>query len=148
MLCVSRDKVMACEKDWIDVLTALLTPMVAVLGSIIAIQQWKINKKRLNHELFDRKFLMFEATKKFINAALVDIKVKNEDRFTFFAETKGALFIFDSEIVYYSDTVHSKAVELTLHQKKKDDMQEEEVIKWFGGQITNIDEIFKKHISI
>ncbi len=147
-LCVNRDKIMVCEKDWIDVSTALLTPVVTVLGSIIAIQQWKINKKRLKHEIFDRKFFMFEATTKFINAVLKEVKVEDVDRHTFLSETKGALFIFKPEIVSYLDTVHKKALELTLYQRKKDMKKENEIAQWFGSQLTEIDEIFKQHISI
>jgi hypothetical protein len=32
---------MATEKDWIDILQALMTPTVAIFGSYIAYQQWQ-----------------------------------------------------------------------------------------------------------
>ena len=34
---------MTCEKDWIDIFTAFLIPLIAFFGSIIAFQQWKFN---------------------------------------------------------------------------------------------------------
>lgn len=139
---------MSCEKDLIDISTALLTPVVAAIGIYIAIQQWRINKKRFNHELFDRKFHMFQATQNFIREVLRDIKVENDDIYTFLTETKGALFIFDTEIVDYLDTLYKKAIALRASQRSKNTEEEEEVIQWFEEQIKSIDDVFKTHISI
>ncbi len=35
-----------CGKDWIDVLTALLTPTIAIAGIWISFFQWKLSKIR------------------------------------------------------------------------------------------------------
>jgi len=40
-------------KDWVEYLSALLTPTIAILGSIIGFQLWRTNSKRLKHELFE-----------------------------------------------------------------------------------------------
>jgi hypothetical protein len=52
--------------DWIDVLSALLTPTIAILGIYIAYQQWRTNKNRLKLELFDKRYEIFTNIKKFI----------------------------------------------------------------------------------
>jgi len=50
---------MANEKDWVDILTALLTPTVAILGVTIAYQQWRLNSKKFKHELYDRRLHIY-----------------------------------------------------------------------------------------
>jgi len=43
-------------KGWVDILSALLVPTIAIFGSLIGFQQWRTNTKRLKHELFDRRY--------------------------------------------------------------------------------------------
>ncbi|MCF8089138.1 MAG: hypothetical protein K9L23_13920 [Desulfotignum sp.] len=47
---------MACEKDWVDITTALMTPVIAIIGTAIAIMQWKLSKARFRHELFEKRY--------------------------------------------------------------------------------------------
>lgn len=139
---------MCCEKDWIDVSTALLLPTIAILGSTIAFLQWRINKTRLNHELFDRRFLVFEASTNFIYAVLRDTSVKDDDRYLFLTATKGAMFLFKPDIVSYLDTLHKNAVLLRLHETKEDYEASHELSTWFAEQTKEIDTIFKGAIKI
>lgn len=48
----------AGDASWIQIFKALLTPVVAILGVYIAYQQWRTNRTRLKHELFDRRYSM------------------------------------------------------------------------------------------
>ena len=41
-------------KNLIEVLSAALTPVIAVVTTYIMYQQWRTNKGRLNHELYER----------------------------------------------------------------------------------------------
>jgi hypothetical protein len=40
---------MCCEKDWIDILQAMLIPMIAIMGIIIAFKQWHTSEYRLGY---------------------------------------------------------------------------------------------------
>jgi len=39
---------MSCDPHWTNYLAALLTPTVAVLGSVIAYRQWRTAQNKLN----------------------------------------------------------------------------------------------------
>lgn len=44
------------SKDWIDISSALLTPVVAILGCFIAYRQWKTSEKQRKQDLFDKRY--------------------------------------------------------------------------------------------
>ena len=58
-----------CSKDWIDLLTALLAPTIAIAGIAIAAFQWKLSKDRYKHELFDKRWEQFSAILDFMGKA-------------------------------------------------------------------------------
>ncbi len=140
--------IMPPDKDWIDLLSALTMPVIAIIGVYIAYQQRSINKNRLKHELFDRKYLIFEATKNFIFAIIKDPTVKNEDTYKFLTETKGALFIFEENIFDYLNLIHEKAIQLRVHEKKNEHDEAQKMYQWFNQQLIGIDQKFKDEIKI
>ena len=50
-----------------SIITAILTLVIAFIATIVAIQQYKINKNRLKHELFDRREKIFQETIEFLS---------------------------------------------------------------------------------
>jgi hypothetical protein len=45
----------------IDLLSAALTPLIAAIVAYIAYQQYRVNRLRLSHDLFERRLKIFEA---------------------------------------------------------------------------------------
>jgi Flp pilus assembly protein TadB len=54
----------------ITVLTALLTPVIALLGILIAYQQWRTSRNKLKFDLFERRFAVYDAAVQLINFVL------------------------------------------------------------------------------
>ena len=48
------------EKTWIDILTALLTPMLAVFAALIAYLQWRTNELKRKNDYFDRRYNFYK----------------------------------------------------------------------------------------
>ncbi len=55
---------MFCEKDWIDILSALLVPSIAIAGTIIAIMQWRTNELKRKQDLFDKRYDFYQRLRK------------------------------------------------------------------------------------
>jgi hypothetical protein len=55
----------AQESSWVDVLSALLTPVIAILAAYIAYAQYRINKTRLQFETYEHKKEIYNSTKEF-----------------------------------------------------------------------------------
>jgi len=48
------------SKDWIDVLSSLLTPTVALIAVYIASRQWSTSENKRKQDLFDKRFNFYQ----------------------------------------------------------------------------------------
>lgn len=150
------------SKDWIDVLSALLTPTIAVVGSWIAIQQWRINRIRLKHELFDRKWNQFVAIKEFLATVLTSGKVEEEDRMNLLRGTRGSVFIFDTTISDFVSEIHSHALQLEhlqvigftsmfeaqIERSGQTEHERQEILDWLTEQFHSLEDRFAPYLEL
>lgn len=54
---------MSCERDWVDIFKALLTPTIALFGVIISLLQWLANVAKRKNELFDKRYEFYNRIK-------------------------------------------------------------------------------------
>jgi anaerobic ribonucleoside-triphosphate reductase len=144
--------------DWIDVLSALLTPTIAILGIYIAYQQWRTNKNRLKLELFDKRYEIFTNIKKFIANILTSGIVEQGADIQFLRDTKSVAFLFDEQIANLTNEMYRMATKLQALEKtekgsigeklEKNLDKQDEIKKWFGQQLSDIDNMFKKYLKI
>ena len=139
---------MSCEKDWVDITSALLTPVIAIIGIGIAILQWRITRSRLRHELFEKRYAIYEATLLYLGQLIRTAKMDDVERVTFLQNTKGAFVLFDSKIFEYLKKLHDKSTELHLYQSQKRHEDEAEILKWLGAQLKEIDLVFKGQLKV
>src|SRR4051812_16672252 len=84
----------------VQVLAALLTPLIAVITTYIAIQQYRTQKLKLRHELYDRRFQVYKQTLEFIQYS-VSCKTNSfsKERLDQFGAVKEAsFFLFDNDV--------------------------------------------------
>lgn len=100
----------------IDLFSGLLTPTIAVLAAYIAWQQWRTNNLRLKHELFNRRYELYEMITFFISGILTRGSVQPNSDTQFLRDTKTAVFLFNKRIQEFIQEIYQKAVTLdTLH---------------------------------
>ena len=97
------------DKDWVDILTALMTPTVAIIGSLIAYQQWRINKLRLRHELYDRRMGVYRKLMDFLGSILVHASFDSASYAEWLKASYEGYFLFDEGMVGYFDTLNEKS---------------------------------------
>lgn len=95
--------VMHPARDWVDYLSALLVPTIAIVGASIAWQQWRINRARLKNELFDRRYEQFCVVRDFIGSIMTSGKSTLEQQRKYLVGTRGMRFLFDKRIAEYVD---------------------------------------------
>lgn len=47
-------------KQWLEISKGLLTPVIAIVAVYVAWQQWKLNKRRMKLELYERRKAVYE----------------------------------------------------------------------------------------
>lgn len=93
-------------------LSALLTPVIAVLAVYIAYQQYLTNKQKLRLDLYDKRFKVFLALMSLLSSIMRQANVKQEELAQYNADTNESVFLFDEELVGYLRLVRKEAVRL------------------------------------
>ena len=144
----------------VDLLSALLTPTIAILGLTIAFLQWRTNSKRLRHELFDRRYEQFTVVREFLGSIMKSGKSKPEEQLKFLTGTRGMRFIFDKDIAEYVDkTIWHLAVELECldselvdlpvgEERSKNVRRQAEIKKQLYQELNTIEDKFAKYLQL
>jgi hypothetical protein len=98
----------------LQVIQALALPAIALLGALIAYQQMRIAGVKLNHDLYDRRFRIYEVTaalmKKIGGEVKIGEEVTQEDIDVYWREVSHAPFLsIGDDLVSYLSKVRSKA---------------------------------------
>lgn len=146
-------------KDWIDVLSALLTPTIALAGIGLSWLQWKLSRERYKHELFDKRWTIFLAIRDYMGEARTKRKVSEESNIAFLTATRGCRFLFNDEIDALVDETYGKVLRLNL---LREDLGSEsrglnrkrhleclsELNDWLESEIKNLEKRFEKFLQL
>ena len=152
-----------CLEQVIEVSKALLTPVIAMIATYIAWQQWKTNQQKLNLERYDRRLVVYEEVKKILSIVLRDADASFDDLLKFRTSVSEADFLFGEEIPNYIDEIYKRG--LNLHrwnqeyrdytQEKPDNYDHKHVVdemhkelNWLSMQFEPAKEKFKKYLDI
>ena len=101
------------DPHWTAYLTALLTPTVAILGALIAFRQWKLAQNKLKLDLFDRRFKVYEAARKFLSSIVTNGEITDEALHKFMYGTREAEWVLSQAVADYIDKqLYPKAIDL------------------------------------
>ena len=137
----------------------IATLIVGLAVVFIAWQQWKVSHAKLRLDLFDRRYKVYEATRKFLAGILSEATFSDSQLFTFYAGTSDAEFLFDSEVVDYLAQIRKRAIDMRLHQKLYVPMgvseeqrlshidKEHEQLLWLTEQITAMTKTFAPYLG-
>jgi hypothetical protein len=86
---------------WVQVLQALAVPVIAAVGAWVAIQQMGIARIKLQHDLYDRRYAVFDAVRIFLDEMIRSQIVSPETFRVFALKTADAEFLFDDGLASY-----------------------------------------------
>lgn len=127
----------------------LLTPLIAIIATYIAWQQWQGNRLKLNTDRYDRRLRVYQEVVKMLRTCS-NRNPDWADVINFGSSTAEADFLFGPEIRQYIDEIISRASELITakaeyrdfrqpappeydHNKVVKEMTDQ--LKWFTEQI-------------
>jgi len=151
---------MNCDPHWTNYLSALLTPIVAVLGSIIAYRQWRTAQHKLKFELFDRRFTVYEAARNFLASVMTSGRAKEEEIYKFLLATREAKWLLNNEVAeYLENELYHNALDLQVLQAELEGVpvgeerstivhKQSEIKKWFYAQYAVLDQKFSPFLGL
>lgn len=111
--------------------------LIGMFTAWTAWSQYSINKEKLKLDLFEKRFSIFKATRKFLSIVLRDAEISLEDIYEYRANTSEVDFFFKKDVIDYLKEIDNRALKLrTLEEKIKDLSKGDELSK----KVENIDE--------
>jgi len=148
-----------CMQQIAEISKALFTPLIGILATYIAWQQWKTNQQKLNLERYERRLRVYEEVRKILSIIARDAKVSTDDLLKFRTSVSEADFLFAPEIPVYIDELYKRGLKLWYwnqeyrekpdgydHKKVVDEMNKE--LTWLIEQFAPAKEKFKKYLDI
>jgi hypothetical protein len=97
--------------------------VIAGAGVYIAWQQKRIADIRLRHELYDRRFKVYEAAKTLLVAHQTNGKLSGDEYIAYRRGTADAVFLLDAGVVGYLDELRRKAERLLCLSGQQDELR-------------------------
>ena len=169
---------MVSDPHWTAYLSALLIPIVALIGLSIAFRQWSTARDKLKHDLFERRFSVFEVARNFC-ISMADLgKIEGDEGRKLSYKSSEAKWLLNQEISTYIAELLDKGMELDFLSSELYDLYEknpgsqyvsveleripkpvhEEIatkrqtqernMKWFHEQIDVLDEKFSPFLTL
>lgn len=152
-----------CIEQALEISKGLLTPVIAIVTTYIAWQQWKTNQHKLKLEKYNRRLLVYEEVKKILSIIVRDAEVSTEDLLRFRTSVSEADFLFGQEIIDYIDDIYKRGLNLRRwnqeyrdytqtkpegydHKKVVDEMNKE--LTWLSKQFEPAKEKFRKYLDL
>ena len=150
--------------DYVDIFSALLTPLIAIIMVYIAYQQWITNRLKFRHELYESRLRTFHETIQLMSIIIQLGYARREQIIDFRLKVIENSFLFGNDIKDYLNEVYEKARKLrrtneqltTFHKRrnqKEEDYEkfskEDEILfQWFVKQPEEAKEKFKKYLDL
>jgi hypothetical protein len=114
---------------------------------------------RLQHDLYDRRYKLYESTKTFVLRVCRERAVDTESIFTFVRDTGDAVFLLDADMVNYIDEIRVRAnrldflrsvINLPEYYERRATLIEEEgqLFLWFVDQFDVLRDKFKPFLVL
>ena len=105
--------------ETINVLSALLTPAIAVAVAYVACHQWRTNRNRLKFELYDKRYDAYQAVRDLLEHIMVEATIKDERLVESFVRAcRESEFLFDDAVGNYLQDTKDKMVKWRLNQNR------------------------------
>jgi hypothetical protein len=126
-----------CIEQIIEISKSLLTPLIAIVATYIAWQQWRTNKQKLNLERYERRLRVYEEVIKILSIILRDANASIEDLLKFRTSVSEADFLFGSEIPAYIDEIYKRGLNLWRWNQEYRDFTQEKPVGYDNNKVVD-----------
>jgi len=125
---------------------------------IIAWQQWRVADTKLRLDLFDRRYKIYDATKKFLAVIIREATFTDSQLFEFNAGTSVAEFLFEADLVAYLGQIRKRALHMRTAQqlfeplpvgdeRSRHVQAAHDDLSWLSDQITAMTKTFTPYLG-
>ena len=111
--------------DLIKLSSALSTPLIALLGVLIACGQLKTARRKLKLDLFEKRLEIFQTVSKSLSFAIFEKCSTEEERLLFWQAAQNSKWLFDEEISTQLKLLFSETDKIARMQERRNFLAEE-----------------------
>ena len=137
---------------------SIVTLFLSTAVVVIALQQWRVADNKLRLDLFDRRYKVYDTTRKFLAIIIRDATFTDSQLFEFYGGTSDAEFLFRADVVEYLSKIRNRAVDMQAAQQLFEplpvgDERSRHVQAahdhrlWLGDQITAMTKVFTPYLG-
>jgi hypothetical protein len=125
------------------------TPLIAIIATYIAVEQYSINRRQYRLALFKKRMAIFNTTAKFIATVVQTANVTVNECAEFLRETRDHEFLFGREVGEFINEVYRQGTALHAHMGMGVEhvAQQQEIMEWFAGKIADARTVFAKYLD-
>lgn len=151
-------------KNIIDILSALLVPIISFITIYIAIRQYSLEKKvsqiQLKSNLYEKRHYIYKSIMQFLSEVLTSGEVTQPSLIKFLQNTSESDFLFEKEISEHIDLIYKKSTLLKAKmkiceirpydEKSKNKLldDEQEIKNWLTNQLKETKKLFSGYLKI
>ena len=109
---IAIDAIPLTETNLVEYFSALLVPLIAIVGIFIAYQQYKINEQRLRHETYERRLSVYKVVQRYLSEILRDGHTTYDKAMQFNSDAAEAAFLFDESVQNKIDVIYKKSIDM------------------------------------
>jgi hypothetical protein len=140
----------ACNPAWVGFVSALGTPIVALIVALITGGQWWTARNRLKRDLFARRLRVYEQTRDFLARHMALGQLEDKEITEFAIRTRVSKWLFNPAIAAYLENEIAKAAmdvnslqseydALTSEDDRKENIDRQRQLKeWLDKQIYHV----------
>ena len=145
---------------WIQIFSALLTPLIALITVSILVLQYRLTKQRWRLDLYDKRYPIFLTTMEYLGFIARDRKITVEDLNKFLRNSRDKEFLFGNDVQQFHNELYNKGVEFKKYisivnsrtlpdeEHRKLVEKEAELFEWFLKQFDASRALFIKYLAI
>jgi hypothetical protein len=111
---------------YVQYLTAISTPIIALMVAAIAFAQWRTAHQRMILDLFQRRMDLVDLVSRIASSIVMEGALRNEDVDGFLRARRGDEFLFGPEVTTYLEDTYKRLTQLHAYEKVMERAQGEE----------------------
>lgn len=111
---------------YVQYLTAIRTPIIALMVAMIAFAQWRTALQRMILDLFQRRMDLVDLVTRVASTIVIEGALRIEDVDGFLRATRGDKFLFGPEVTTYLSETYNRLVDLQATESSLKGAQGEE----------------------
>jgi hypothetical protein len=143
---------------WLQYLQAFALVAIPAIGVWLAWQQVQIARAKLQHDLYDRRYRVFDTTRKLLSEIVIHQNPSHEDLREFVRGIGDATFLFDTDLTRYLADLQRRALDMySIHElmnmspldaQREFSIRESENFLWLVEQLDTVVDKFKPFLQL